>query len=121
MFKKDYMERQIEAISNTFAAILFGKDKVKTILDIEQEENAVDSMEDDILERMIKKYVSEMKFNEAENLIFNSINEKKTAKKFELALYFFNEANKYDEDALKKHNYSKDEIVDGINHLKKLY
>ena len=51
--KKDWMERQIEAIGNTFAAILFGKDKVKAILDVDEEENSATEMEDDILDRMV--------------------------------------------------------------------
>ncbi len=121
MLKKDYMERQIEAISNTFAAILFGKDKVKTILETEQEEDSAAAMEDDILERMVKKYLSEKKINEAENLIFNSINENKTLKKFEIALYFFNEVNQYNDEALLNNGYSREEINDGINHLKSFY
>ena len=36
--------------------------------------------EDDILERMVKKYLSEYNFNEAENLIFDSLEEKRNAK-----------------------------------------
>ena len=32
MFKNDWMERQIEAIAITFAALLFGKGKLKKIL-----------------------------------------------------------------------------------------
>lgn len=121
MLKKDYMERQIEAISNTFAAVIFGKDKVKTILETEQEEDSSSSMQDDILERMVKKYLSEKKINEAEDLIFNSIGENKTVKKFEIALYFFNEVNQYDDETLLRYGYSKEEIIEGINHLKNLY
>ena len=78
--KKDWMERQIEAIGNTFAAILFGKDKVKAILDVDEEENSATEMEDDILDRMVKKHLSDKNFNEAENLIFNALEKQKTAR-----------------------------------------
>ena len=119
--KKDWMERQIEAISNTFAAILFGKDKVKSILEMDEEEDAATQMEDDILERMTKKYLSEKNFNEAENLIFNALEKEKTIRRFELALNFFNEAHQFSDELLSKCNYSHKEIEEGINYLKKLY
>lgn len=119
--KKDWMERQIEAISNTFAAILFGKDKVKSILEMDEEENTATQMEDDILERMTKKYISEKNFNEAENLIFNAIEKEKTVRRFELALNFFNELNQFSDEFLSKYNYSSKEIEEGVNYLKKLY
>ena len=119
--KKDWMERQIEAIGNTFAAILFGKDKVKAILDVDEEENSATEMEDDILDRMVKKHLSDKNFNEAENLIFNALEKQKTARRFELALTIFNEANEFSDEVLSKYNYSHEEIEDGINTLKSLY
>lgn len=119
--KKDWMERQIEAISNTFAAILFGKDKVKSILEMDEEENTATQMEDDILERMTKKYLSEKNFNEAENLIFNAIEKEKTVRRFELALNFFNELHQFSDEFLSRYNYSSKEIEEGVNYLKKLY
>ena len=119
--KKDWMERQIEAISNTFAAILFGKDKVKSILEMDEEESGETQMEDDILERMTKKYLSEKNFNAAENLIFNAIEKEKTIRRFELALNFFNEAHQFSDEVLSKYNYSNSEIEEGINYLKRLY
>ena len=119
--KKDWMERQIEAISNTFAAILFGKDKVKSIFEMDEEESGETQMEDDILERMTKKYLSEKNFNAAENLIFNAIEKEKTIRRFELALNFFNEAHQFSDEVLSKYNYSNSEIEEGINYLKRLY
>lgn len=119
--KKDWMERQIEAISNTFAAILFGKDKVKSILEMDEEEDSATEMEDDILERMVKKHLADKNFNEAENLIFNALEKQKTARRFELALNFFNEINEFSDEVLSKYNYSHEEITEGINTLKNLY
>lgn len=119
--KKDWMERQIESIANTFAAILFGKDKVKAILNFDEEEDYAVQMEDDILERMVKKYLSDKNFNEAENLIFNAIEKQKTAKRFELALNLFNEAHELSDELLSKYDYSTEEINDGINKLRSLY
>lgn len=121
MFKKDYMERQIEAISNTFAALVFGKEKVKTILDMDEEESSATEMEDDILERMLKKHLDEKNFNEAENLIFDAIEKQKTTRRFELALKFFNEVHEFSDNVLKKYDYSNEKIEDGIRNLKKLY
>lgn len=119
--KKDWMERQIEAISNTVAAILFGKDQVKAILDMDEEEDAVADMEEDLLDRMVKKALIDGNINEAENLVFNAIDQNKRNRRLMIALEFFNEVHGYDEEKLKQANYSKEEIEDGIKHLRKLY
>ncbi len=123
MFKKDFIERQIETISNTFAAILFGKEKVKSILseENEKEQDSTTAMEDEILERMVKKYIKDMDFNKAEDILFNSIEANKTAQKLEIALLFYNEVNKYSDDILKKYGFSKEDITNGVNQLKAYY
>ncbi len=119
--KKDWMERQIEAIANTFAAILFGKDRVKTILDVDEDEDSATELEDDILERMAKKLIADKNFNKAERLIFDGLDKQKTARRFELALNFFNEAHEFSDEALAKYDYSHDKIEKGIERLKVLY
>ena len=119
--KKDWMERQIEVIANTFAAILFGKDKVKTILDVEEDEDSAAQLEDDILERMTKKMIADKNFNKAEKLIFDAMNKQKTARRFELALNFFNEAHEFSDEVLSKYEYSNAKIEQGIEKLKSLY
>ncbi len=119
--KKDWMERQIEVIANTFAAILFGKDKVKTILDVDEEEDSATELEDDILERMTKKLVADKNFNKAERLIFDGLDKQKTVRRFELALNFFNEAHEFSDEVLEKYDYSHDKIEKGIEKLKVLY
>lgn len=119
--KKDWMERQIEVIANTFAAILFGKDKVKTILDVAEEEDSATELEDDILERMTKKLVADKNFNKAERLIFDGLDKQKTVRRFELALNFFNEAHEFSDEVLEKYDYSHDKIEKGIEKLKVLY
>ncbi len=119
--KKDWMERQIEVIANTFAAILFGKNKVKTILDVDEEEDSATELEDDILERMTKKLVADKNFNKAERLIFDGLDKQKTVRRFELALNFFNEAHEFSGEVLEKYDYSHDKIEKGIEKLKVLY
>lgn len=119
--KKDWMERQIEAIGNTFAAILFGKDKVKAIFDVDEEEDSAAAMEDDILERMVKKHLEDMNFNEAENLIFGALEKQKTLRRFEMALDFFNEVHEYNDEVLSQYGYSSSEVEEGIRSLRKLY
>lgn len=119
--KKDWMERQIEAIGNTFAAILFGKDKVKSLLQTEGDEEADLEMQADILERMVKKHLADKNFNEAENVIFDALEKHKTARLLEIALNFFNEAHEFSDEILAKYDYSQEEIEDGIKTLKNLY
>lgn len=119
--KKDWMERQIEAIANTVAAVLFGKDQVKAILDMDEEEDAVADMEEDLLDRMVKKALIEGNINEAENLVFNSIDQKRRNRRLMIALEFFNEVHSYDDERLAKSNYSREEVEEGIKRLRELY
>ncbi len=119
--KKDWMERQIEAIANTVAAVLFGKDQVKAILDMDEEEDAVADMEEDLLDRMVKKALIDGNINEAENLVFNSIDQKRRNRRLMIALEFFNEVHSYDDERLAKSNYSREEVEEGIKHLRELY
>lgn len=123
--KKDWMERQIEALANTIAVFLFGKKKFRKVLDMDEEENSEtkvrDDLEDDILERMVKKLVADKEFNKAEKLIFDAIEAKRTQRRFILALNFFNEAHEFSDETLAKYDYSHDKIEKGIERLRVLY
>lgn len=127
--KKDWLEQQIEAIGNTFAAILFGKDKVNAILDMDDEEdsstkenNTTTNCDMEILKAMIKMRIKSNDYNGAERDIFNFIEGgQKTKELFILALDFFNKMHELSDETLAKYDYSHDKIEKGIERLKVLY
>lgn len=116
MFERDYIQRVIKSIGQMAIAIVIGKRAVDSIIDEEKETVAI--TEDELLEIMIGKCLSEGKINEAENMIFEAMKSRKSAKDLEIALSFYEEINKWDEDKLAKYNFSKQEIVEGLEDVK---
>ncbi|EDT83537.1 conserved hypothetical protein [Clostridium botulinum NCTC 2916] len=74
-----------------------------------------------MLEVMIKRYISEGKINEAENILFEVIEFRKTKKNLETALFFYKELSKWHEARLLKCNFSKLEIEQGLKDVRNLY
>ncbi|KAJ52387.1 hypothetical protein BD780_001179 [Clostridium tetanomorphum] len=119
MFEDEYIIRLIKSGVKTAVALFAGKDAVKSDIDIQNYNMTLS--EDELLEFMIKKYISEGKINEAENILFEVIEFRKTKKNLETALFFYEELNKWDEDKLLKCNFSKSEIEKGLKDVRKLY
>ncbi|EJO5347252.1 hypothetical protein NRP93_001329 [Clostridium botulinum] len=119
MFEDEYIIRLIKTGVKAAVALFAGKDAVKSDIDIDKYNMTISG--DELLEFMIKKYISEGKINEAENILFEVIEFKKTKKNLETALFFYKELNKWDEAKLMKYNFSKLEIEQGLKDVKKLY
>ncbi len=119
MHENEYIIRLIKAGVKTAVALFAGKDAVKSDIDIENYNMSLSG--DDLLEFMMKKYISEGKINEAENILFEVIEFRKTKKNLETALFFYKELSKWDEDKLIKCNFSNLEIQQGLKDVRKLY
>lgn len=119
MFEKDYIERMIKTALQAVASIFKGKNAIES--SISETNDDVIIKEDQLLEIMIRKYISEGKINKAENMLFEALESRKSAKNLELALFFYDEINKWDEDKLESCNFSKEEILEGLNSIKELY
>lgn len=117
-FEKDYIKRLITAASNMLIAISSGKDAVKS--NIEDDNYDMKLSEDDLLEIMVKKYLKDGNINKAEDLIFDSINSNMTKRTYEIALNFYNEINNYSDEKLNKCSFSRKEIVNGLEELKRV-
>nr|WP_278244682.1 DUF6483 family protein [Clostridium sp. Ade.TY] len=76
---------------------------------------------DDLLEIMVKKHISNKNFNEAENIIFDQINLRKSKRSYEIVLYFKNEINKLDDETLLLANFSREEISMGLETIENFY
>lgn len=119
MFEQDYIIRLIKAGVKMALALFAGKDAVKSDIDIENYDMKL--TEDELLEIMMRKYISEGKINEAENILFEALGFRKTKRNLETALFFYEELSKWDEAKLLKYNFSKPEVEQGLRDVKKLY
>ena len=116
--KQDWFERQVEALGKALAGAIFGKEKLDELFEKYEAVLTEETLDEDILERMLKNHIENGKLCEAENLLFDSLNEKATPQKIIVGLNFYNELSEFDEKYLKEHNFPKEELKDGIKELK---
>lgn len=116
--KQDWFERQVEALGKAIAGAIFGKEKLDELFEKYEEVATQETLNEDILERMLKNHIENGKLCDAENLLFNSLNEEATPQKIIVGLNFYNKLNEFDEKYLNEHNFSKEEIKEGIEELK---
>lgn len=117
MFENDYFERMIKTVINGLVSIFKNKNAIESSI----ENDSVILKEDQLLEIMIKKYISEGQINKAEDMLFEAIEDRKSSRNLELAVFFYETISKWDDERLMKCNFSKEEIVDGLNEVKSLY
>lgn len=77
--------------------------------------------QDGLLEIMVKRDIQDGKLNEAESKISRAIYSRKSKRGYEIALFFYAQIDKWDENKLAKCNFSKQKIKEGLKFVKKLY
>lgn len=103
------MMSQVKNIGRGFAAILFRKKETKNIYF--QAETSGDDMGNK--KRILRELVSQGNLNEAENQIFEwKFNNEANA--LTLAMWFYGTIQKMTDEELKKYNFSRDEIREGM-------
>ena len=109
-FQDDYVMRTISDLVKAIARLFLGKDNV----DYDLPTNEADDTEMDSRFRRLTALAEEGNINEAENLLFEEV-DPADKKYLEMALAFYMYLNEFDDDFLYTNNYSREEIVDGIN------
>ena len=109
--EKDYIMRMIKEIARVLASVMLGKKYVQVELPVESKYQ----ISGDKLHHM-KTMVDRGEINEAENELLDRID---YADKEDLAeaMFFYEYAASKGDEFLKAHNYSQDEIMDGIQQL----
>ena len=113
MFQQDWILRQIEMIGIVLARLLFGKDKPD--YEIVEKEKLSDS---DQLYIVLNRMLDEGKINEAENRLYEELDSSRLHM-LELALAFYSRLNQFDDAYLEAHNYSRQEIEEGLQSVTK--
>lgn len=119
-FKQDWMERQIENLGKTLVGFILGKKGLEGLSEKYEEAFSQGTIDEDILERQLKKLVENGEICKAENLLFASLEENPTPQKIIVGLNFYAALDKLDKNFLKEHNFTEEEISDGIKEIKKL-
>lgn len=117
MYENDYVMRLIKSGLQAIASIFIKKNAIENSI----ESDNVFIAEDQLLEIMVKKYLSEGEINKAEDMIFEAVEAHKTPRNLEVALLFYKEISNWSEDKLKSCDFSREEILEGIEAIKNLF
>lgn len=102
----------------------FAKNMAKTVLNKKEESTQInlDNIgSTDILEIILQRYIHEGDYNKAENMLFEEINKNQSEKLYKIAVDFYNLLLEKSEAELKKGNFTRDEIYQGLQDLNKIY
>ncbi len=118
MYNNDegFISRQIKSLAKAISSLIFDKELPANII---SEAGAI--TEDNFLAYRLNKLVNSGDINKAENLLFTEIEHYRSEANFKIALEFYEKLNELDENTLNKYNFSKQEIVDGLNEIKRIY
>lgn len=114
-FQRDYIMRMIHDMVRFIGHLLTGKELTLYELD----ETVKATMWDDIYTRLIKLSDSG-KINEAENLLYEDL-DPNNQDFLLMGLSFYAHINEYTDDFLDSHDYSREEISQGIENLSAEY
>ena len=108
--------RQIEMLTEAIASLIFNRE---TAIRYEVRDE-IRQAETDVLHLQLRTLLNENKINEAENLLFDMIDPLKTNHLI-IAVDFYEKVNKLSDAELKEYDYSKEEVLDGLNRVKELF
>lgn len=112
--EQDYLVRAIKGMAKVIAKVVLKKTEVEYELPESNYSGA------DYLYKKLMDLLAQGQYNEAENILFDEIGDK-DHKKLEVALAFYSKLAEFSNDDLKKGNYSKEEVQDGLRDVAKLY
>lgn len=116
MFQQDFILREIELIARFYSRVLFGREIEK-----EQQEVQLDVLSENYLPYRLHKLIDEGKINEAENELFERIEEHPRMEYLSAAFEFYRHLSELDPVYLKQCDFSEEEILEGLAEIKRIY
>lgn len=112
-FNNDYLLRQIEDMAQFLGKVLFiAREEEIPVFD--EEGNIMDS---GILYGRLRTLCSDGAVNEAENLLFDTLEENHGLEYLRVAMRFYTNLDQWSDDELAKANFSRDEILEGLSEV----
>ena len=118
MFENDYILKTIELMTNFLAKRIFGKESPEYKLSYNLDGTASDA---DLLYLRLLEMINDGDIDEAENILFDNIERETRAEYLEIAIDFYDRLAKLDEDALDMADFSRAEVLEGLENVKRLY
>lgn len=116
MYNNDYIMRMIEDLSAFLANVIFQKDVAA--IDIFDEQG--NFSQSNYLHVQLLNMIGEGRINEAENLLFEKIAANPTEAYLKVGIDFYQNLERLSDATLNNCGFSRDEIVEGLNDLKKI-
>lgn len=115
IFQRDWIMRQIDMMIHVIAKVLYKKDTVIYEIRDVSRPTATDSLHLNLVE-----LISLGRIGEAEDLLFERA-DPDDWDMFSVGVDFYRRVNELDDESLEAHNFSRDEIKQGLADLKSLY
>ncbi|MFV0528496.1 MAG: DUF6483 family protein [Lachnospiraceae bacterium] len=114
MVEQDYYMRIVKDLGRMISRLLFNKFEPEYIF---QED---ETMQEEMNYKEVLQMLEAGDINGAENLLYQYMEDGDDVY-LEMALDFYDRVNEYDNDYLEDHDYSREEVSDGINHVLESY
>lgn len=118
MFENDYILRQIEMMGGFLAKLIFGKESPEYEIILDNEGNPLGEGE---LALKLRRMIELGEINEAENLLFDSIESEQKPEYLEIAIDFYDRLSKLDEAKLDRCDFCLAEVLEGLENVKEKY
>lgn len=115
MFQKDYILRQIELMAKGIAKILNLPSSLDVLDGVITEKGVIS--EEGYLRFMVMGLLAEGKVNEAENLLFETVEKEPHREHLNVALEFYGELAKMGEEELRSRDFSHEEVLRGLEEI----
>lgn len=114
MYEQDYIIRMIKNLVGFLAKSFLNKDVISYELQDKEKYTITDH-----LHKTLLSLISQGRINEAENLLYQELDNNK--KYMELALDFYERLNNFDDEFLEKNDFSRAEIEEGLKEVAKRF
>ena len=111
MFEQDYIMRLIKEVIRMILKILFNIDTESPITEFVHEKEEKNVVLNELLDM-----IDSGQINEAENRIYTMM-ENKEDHALETAFIFYEYLNDKDDEFLKNHDFSREEVINGVKYL----
>lgn len=117
MIADDYIMRQIEGLSRMLARVIFSREMESEEIHLDEDGSLSGA---DVLAYRLKKLLHERKINEAENLLFETLEASPLPVYGQTALDFYRELSALSDEELAACDFSREEIADGLREVSRL-
>lgn len=114
-YEQDYVMRMIKDLARALALLIFGKKDIRYEIPEEKERT-----EEDNLYARLLQMADRGEINEAENILLTEF-PKESSHYVIMAADFYQHIAEYSDEFLGEHNYSRDEILEGMESIAQEY